>query len=145
MCAHPSPRKPWFMARQPLIGFAGAFYHVICRWDREERIFEDDEEQQMFLRVLGECREKSEWNFYARVLMANHYYWVLQTPEARGLRLRGHCIAEPISHRDGSPNSWGCTVRPTSASRFAALIHPMRPFSQRARSGGSGKGIVKNC
>lgn len=70
------------MARQPRIEFDGAFYHVMCRGDRGERIFEDDEDRWMFLRTLGESCERSGWQLYAWVLMGNHYHWVLRTPEA---------------------------------------------------------------
>jgi len=70
------------MARHPRIEFSGAFYHVMCRGDRGERIFEDDEDRHMFLRTLGECCERSGWSLYAWVLTSNHYHWVLHTPEA---------------------------------------------------------------
>lgn len=70
------------MARQPRIEFAGAFYHVMCRGDRGERIFEGNADREMFLRTLAECCEKSGWKLYAWVLMNNHYHWVLRTPEA---------------------------------------------------------------
>lgn len=70
------------MAGQPRIEFPGAFYHVMCRGDRREPIFEDDEDRHTFLRTLTECCEKSGWRIYAWVLMSNHYHWVLQTPEA---------------------------------------------------------------
>jgi REP element-mobilizing transposase RayT len=70
------------MARQPRIEFPGAFYHVMCRGDRREPIFEDDEDRSMFLQTLGECCERSGWRVYAWVLMSNHYHWVIQTPEA---------------------------------------------------------------
>lgn len=70
------------MARQPRIEFPGAFYHVMCRGDRGEPIFEDDEDRRTFLHTLTECCEKSGWRIYAWVLMSNHYHWVLQTPKA---------------------------------------------------------------
>lgn len=70
------------MARQPRVEFPGAFYHVMCRGDRCEPIFEDDVDRQIFLRTLAECCEKCAWRIYAWVLMSNHYHWVLQTPEA---------------------------------------------------------------
>jgi REP element-mobilizing transposase RayT len=54
----------------------------MCRGDRCEPIFEDDEDRGIFLRTLRECCEKSGWRIYAWVLMSNHYHWVLQTPEA---------------------------------------------------------------
>jgi REP-associated tyrosine transposase len=70
------------MARQPRIQYEGACYHVMCRGDRQEPIFEDDSDRAMFLGTLKECCERSQWKIYAWVLMNNHYHWVLQTPEA---------------------------------------------------------------
>lgn len=70
------------MARQPRIEFAGAFYHVLCRGNRGERIFEGDEDRHMFLRTLAECCEKCGWRVFAWVLMGNHYHLVVHTPEA---------------------------------------------------------------
>lgn len=69
------------MARQPRIEYEGACYHVMCRGDRQEAIFEDDQDREMFLETLGEVCERSGWKVYAWVLMSNHYHWILQTPQ----------------------------------------------------------------
>ncbi len=42
------------MARPLRIEFAGALYHITSRGDRREAIFEDDEDRERFLAVLGE-------------------------------------------------------------------------------------------
>ena len=45
------------MARKVRVEFEGATYHVMCRGDRRENIFEDDLDRARFLETLGEvCR-----------------------------------------------------------------------------------------
>jgi putative transposase len=46
------------MARPLRIEFAGALYHLTSRGDRREAIYEDDEDRQRFLAVLGEVAER---------------------------------------------------------------------------------------
>ena len=70
------------MGRKPRVEYAGALYHVMCRGNRCERIFQDDEDRQVFLDTLGEVCERTGWRVCAYVLMPNHYHWVLETPEA---------------------------------------------------------------
>ena len=43
------------MPRQVRIEYDGATYHVMCRGDRREDIFEDDGDREMFLATLGEA------------------------------------------------------------------------------------------
>jgi REP element-mobilizing transposase RayT len=69
------------MARKPRIQYAGAVYHVICRGDRGESIFQDEIDRKQFLRCLGETCERSGWKIHAYVLMPNHYHLLLETPE----------------------------------------------------------------
>ena len=47
------------MARPLRIEFAGALYHVTSRGDRQETIFKDDEDREVFLRTLAEVVERS--------------------------------------------------------------------------------------
>ncbi len=70
------------MPRQIRIQFDGAVYHVMCRGDRREPIFDDDDDRETFLRTLGECCAKTGWEIPAYVLMGNHYHLLLRTPEA---------------------------------------------------------------
>jgi putative transposase len=70
------------MARKPRIEYAGAAYHVICRGDRGESIFQDEIDRTQFLRCLGETCERTGWKIHAYVLMPNHYHLLLETPEA---------------------------------------------------------------
>ena len=43
-----------FMARSLRLEFSGAFYHVMARGNRRERIFLDDADCRFFLQILGE-------------------------------------------------------------------------------------------
>ena len=49
------------MARPLRIEFAGALYHITSRGDRREAIFEDDEDRERFLAVLGEVVGRYNW------------------------------------------------------------------------------------
>jgi REP element-mobilizing transposase RayT len=77
------------MARPLRIEFAGALYHITSRGDRREAIFEDDEDREAFLRMLGEVVKRYNWICHAFCLMTNHYHLVMEMAEgnlSRGLR-----------------------------------------------------------
>ena len=52
------------MPRQVRIEFAGAFYHVMCRGDRREAIFQDNQDRERFLVTLGEAARRKRGNRY---------------------------------------------------------------------------------
>jgi putative transposase len=68
------------MARAPRVEYDGAQYHVMCRRNRREPIFEDEEDHGIFLTALGQGCERSGWLIHAYVLMKNHYHFLLETP-----------------------------------------------------------------
>ena len=70
------------MARGVRIEYPGAFYHVMARGNRRERIFRDDDDRRFFCERLGEACERTGWRVHAWVLMSNHYHLMLETPEA---------------------------------------------------------------
>ena len=74
------------MPRQVRIEFEGATYHVMCRGDRREWIFEDDDDRRMFLATLAEAVRRTGWLVHAYVLMGNHYHLVVETPEPNLVR-----------------------------------------------------------
>ena len=45
------------MPRQTRIEYEGATYHVMCRGDRREAIFEDDSDRELFLATLAGTAE----------------------------------------------------------------------------------------
>jgi len=60
------------MARKVRVEFEGAIYHVMCRGDRRENIFEDDADRARFLETLAEACRRTGWRIHAYVLMSNH-------------------------------------------------------------------------
>ncbi len=41
----------------------------------------DDADRQRFVETLGEVCAKTGWQVHAYVLMPNHFYWVVETPQ----------------------------------------------------------------
>ncbi len=77
------------MARPLRIEFPGAVYHVTSRGDRQEAIFEDNEDRQGFLELLGQVIHGWNWVCHGYCLMTNHYHLVVETPDgnlSRGMR-----------------------------------------------------------
>ena len=70
------------MARGIRVEYAGAFYHVMARGNRRERIFREDGDRRFFCQTLGEACERTGWRVHAWVLMSNHYHLMVETPEA---------------------------------------------------------------
>jgi len=77
------------MARPLRIEFPGALYHVTSRGDRQETIYDDDEDRRTYLEILGDVVERFDWLCYAYCLMGNHYHLVIETLEgnlSKGMR-----------------------------------------------------------
>ena len=77
------------MARPVRIEYPGALYHVTSRGDRQEAIFDDDQDRRAFLKVLGDVVSRYRWRRHAYFLMGNHYHLMIETPEAnltKGMR-----------------------------------------------------------
>ena len=67
----------------------GALSHVTSRGDRQEAVYEDDEDREVFLRTLAEVVERFNWRCHAYCQMANHSHWVVETPDgnlSKGMR-----------------------------------------------------------
>ncbi len=77
------------MARPLRIEYPGALYHVTSRGDRQEAIFDDDQDRTAFLGILGEVVSRFRWRCHAYCLMGNHYHLMIETPEGnltKGMR-----------------------------------------------------------
>jgi len=70
------------VARKLRIEYPGAVYHVISRGNRQESIYRDDRDREVFLKTLGEACKKTGWRVHSFVLMGNHFHLLLETPEA---------------------------------------------------------------
>lgn len=92
------------MPRKPRIEYAGACYHVMCRGNRREAIFYDDQDRKAFLDTLGQACERTGWWVHSYVLMSNHYHLLLETPEpnlSEGMRWFQGTYAQRFSARHG--------------------------------------------
>ena len=90
------------MARPLRLEFAGAVYHVTARGDRQEPIFEDDDDRVAFLELLAKEVRQQGWLLYAFCLMGNHYHLLLETPEpnlVRGMRRLNGVYTQAFNHR----------------------------------------------
>ena len=77
------------MSRPLRIEYPGAWYHVMNRGRRSEKIFFVDADRQAFINVLQEAADLWNLRIAAFCLMSNHYHILLQTPDgnlSRGMR-----------------------------------------------------------
>ncbi len=54
-------------------------YHVVLRGNNKQTIFEDDEDNDMFLVTLEQYKKKSGYQLFAYCLMGNHLHLLLKT------------------------------------------------------------------
>ena len=81
------------MARPLRIEYPGAWYHVMNRGRRREKIFFDDIDYENFLEILESSHNLFEFEIHAYSLMSNHYHCLVRTP-------RGN-LSRAMRHLDG--------------------------------------------
>lgn len=77
------------MSRPLRIQYPGAWYHVMNRGRRREKIFRSRDDYETFIHVLQEASEAWNLKISAYCLMFNHYHLLVQTPDgniSRGMR-----------------------------------------------------------
>ena len=67
------------MPRKPSIEYPGALHHVITRGNRQQNIFKEEEDFQLYLDILLRYKERHVFRLYAFVLMTNHVHLLLET------------------------------------------------------------------
>jgi REP element-mobilizing transposase RayT len=90
------------MARPLRLEFPGAVYHVTARGDRQEPIFENDDDRVGFLELLAKEAGQQGWLVYAFCLMGNHYHLLLETPDpnlVRGMRRLNGVYTQAFNRR----------------------------------------------
>ncbi|HVZ81367.1 MAG TPA: transposase [bacterium] len=78
------------MPRPRRIHYEGAVYHVTSRGNERRRIFLDDKDRWVFLRLLEEVIREEGVLCHAWVLMDNHYHLLLETPGSNLSRAMWH-------------------------------------------------------
>ena len=69
------------MPRKPRIHFFGAFYHVIARGNRRQKIFLDNKDYQLYISFLNEYKDRYGFSLYAYTLMPNHVHLLIEVFE----------------------------------------------------------------
>lgn len=90
------------MTRPLRLEFPGACYHLTARGDRQEPVFEDDQDRIVFLDLLAKEVLQQGWVLYAFCLMGNHYHLLLETPEpnlVRGMRRLNGVYTQAFNRR----------------------------------------------
>lgn len=78
------------MSRPLRIEYPDAWYHVMNRGRRSEKVFFDKDDYQAFIQVLIESTEMWNLRISAYCLMPNHYHLLVQTPDANIARCMRH-------------------------------------------------------
>lgn len=74
------------MARKPRVHFPGALYHVIARGNKGQRVFRQEADFKLYLRLLGEYKKSFDFVLCAYALMPTHVHLLV---EARDKPLAG--------------------------------------------------------
>jgi putative transposase len=112
------------------IEYPGALYHLTSRGDRQEAIFEDDQDRTAFLNVLSEVVTRFGWRCHAYCLMGNHYHLMVETPEGN--------LIKGMRHLNGVFTQWSNRRHKRSGHLFqgrykAVLIDRDSYFLELAR------------
>lgn len=90
------------MARPLRIEYPGAWYHVLNRGRRRERIFFSDNDCELFFKILGECTKLFDVEIHAYSLIPNHYHLLVHTPRgnlSRGMRHLNGVYTQAINRK----------------------------------------------
>jgi putative transposase len=92
------------MPRNVRIEYPGAVYHVMCRGDRREDIFQSDDDRRTMLDTLKQVCERTGFIVHGYVLMPNHYHLLLETPEPNlvaGMKWFQGTYTQRVNRRQG--------------------------------------------
>jgi REP element-mobilizing transposase RayT len=70
------------MARQPRVNVEDGIYQVYARGNGKARLYLDDADRRIYLRILGRTVVQKRWRCLAFCLMNNHVHLLLETPDA---------------------------------------------------------------
>lgn len=78
------------MARPLRIEYPGAWYHILNRGRRKEKVFFAEPDYRSFMHLLGECSRLFNLEVHSYSLMPNHYHLLIHTPEGNLSRIMRH-------------------------------------------------------
>jgi putative transposase len=92
------------VGRDPRIQAPGEVYHVIAKGNRGCRLYADDHEFRVFMRLLGLIATRHSWACLSFCLMTNHYHLVLRLLDrtlSDGMRELNGCFSRFTNKRNG--------------------------------------------
>ncbi len=66
------------MARKPRVHYEGALYHVICRGNNREWVFNDGEDKSKYIDIIQHYKKRYGFNCYAYCVMGNHVHMLIE-------------------------------------------------------------------
>jgi putative transposase len=78
------------MSRPQRIEFPNAYYHVMNRGAGSRKIFNNNQEYELFLNVLSEAHIQYNIEIFSYCLMSNHYHLLIKTPHGNLARAMRH-------------------------------------------------------
>lgn len=94
------------MSRPLRVEFPGAIYHVMCRGNARQRIFQDEADHQRLVDGLAVTVSRYGWELFSFVLMPNHFHLFLRTPQpslSRGMQYLASGYANWFAKRHRCP------------------------------------------
>ncbi len=86
------------MARQLRIQYPGAVYHITCRGNARQNIYQDNKDRKGFLEILQESQNIYSIKIFSYVLMSNHYHLLIETPKGNISDYMRHLNIRYTSH-----------------------------------------------
>ncbi|NML60627.1 addiction module toxin RelE [Massilia sp. RP-1-19] len=90
------------MSRPLRLEFPGALYHVTARGNRKNRIYHDDVDRRVWLRILRQVCMRFNFSVHAYCQMTNHYHLMVETIDgglARGMRHLNGVYSQYVNRR----------------------------------------------
>jgi putative transposase len=90
------------MSRPLRLEFAGALYHVTSRGNERKTIYHQEDDFDLFLKILSDVCEQFNWVIHAYCLMTNHYHLLVETPDAnlsKGMRQLNGVFTQSINRK----------------------------------------------
>ena len=88
--------------------YPGAWYHIMNRGRRGEKVFSDGKDYETFMVLLKEAAEIFNLRVSAYCLMSNHYHLLVQTPNgnlSRVMRQINGVYTQRFNRRHGEKDS----------------------------------------
>ncbi len=69
------------MARKNRVHYEGALYHVICRGNNKNYIFEENDEKEKYIQTIRKYKERYNFKLYAYCIMGNHVHMLMEVSD----------------------------------------------------------------